>query len=109
MPGGDRTGPMGMGAMSGRSAGYCAGYDAPGYANPGPGRGFGMGFGRGFGWQGRGRGWRNRFWARFDYGPWNVPPRMTPEQEVETLKAQAAQMSETLQRINDRLSELEGE
>ncbi|MGB9888435.1 MAG: DUF5320 domain-containing protein [Anaerolineae bacterium] len=35
MPAGDRTGPMGMGPMTGRRAGYCAGY-----ANPGPGRGF---------------------------------------------------------------------
>ena len=28
MPGGDRTGPMGMGQMTGRGAGYCAGYPA---------------------------------------------------------------------------------
>jgi hypothetical protein len=34
---------------------------------------------------------------------------MSTEQEVETLKAQANLMSEALQRINDRLSELEGE
>ena len=46
MPGGDRTGPRGMGAMTGRAAGYCAGFGVPGYANPVIGRGFGMGFGR---------------------------------------------------------------
>ena len=30
MPGGDGTGPMGMGPMTGRGAGYCAGFAAPG-------------------------------------------------------------------------------
>jgi len=64
MPGGDRTGPWGMGPMTGRAAGLCAGYGMPGYANPIRGRGFGMGFGgRGGGWGrgvgGGGRGWRN--------------------------------------------------
>jgi len=52
MPGGDRTGPMGMGSMTGRGMGYCSGFQAPGFTN--------AGFGRCF--AGRGRG--NRFWAR---------------------------------------------
>ena len=60
MPGGDGTGPMGMGPMTGRAAGYCAGYAMPGYANPigGRGRGFwgcgrgGSGSGGGFGFAG---------------------------------------------------------
>jgi len=30
MPRGDRTGPQGMGPMTRRAAGYCAGYDVPG-------------------------------------------------------------------------------
>jgi hypothetical protein len=34
MPRGDGTGPAGMGPMTGRAAGYCAGYDVPGYMNP---------------------------------------------------------------------------
>ena len=56
MPGGDGTGPMGMGAMTGRAAGYCAGYAAAGFANPVGGRGRGFwGAGRGRG-GGRGRG-----------------------------------------------------
>ena len=46
MPRGDGTGPMGMGPMTGRGAGYCAGFRVPGYANPA--RGFGYGFGRGY-------------------------------------------------------------
>jgi len=61
MPRGDGTGPMGMGPMTGRAAGYCAGYGAPGFMNPIPGRGFagrgiGFGFGRGRGGYGRGMG-----------------------------------------------------
>ena len=57
MPGGDGTGPGGMGPMTGRAAGYCAGYPVPGYMNPIGGRGY-WGWGRG-----GGRGWRNQFYA----------------------------------------------
>lgn len=70
MPGGDGTGPAGMGPMTGRAAGYCAGYPVPGFMNPIPRRGF-WGGGRG----GGGRGRRNWFyatgmpgWARAGYG-----------------------------------------
>ncbi len=45
MPFGDGTGPRGMGPMTGRGAGYCAGFGRPGFANPVPGRGW-----PGFGW-----------------------------------------------------------
>lgn len=37
MPRGDGTGPAGLGPMTGRAAGHCAGYDGPGYFNPGAG------------------------------------------------------------------------
>ena len=63
MPRGDGTGPNGMGPMTGRAAGFCAGYNVPGYMNSVAGRGFGMGFGRGRGFGGGGRGFRNRFYA----------------------------------------------
>ena len=43
MPFGDGTGPRGMGAMTGRGAGYCAGFGQPGFANSIPGRRFGFG------------------------------------------------------------------
>ena len=72
MPFGDGTGPMGMGPITGRGAGYCAGFNMPGYANSMPrrmglGRGTGRGMGRGrrfmpgvpyqgFGYRGFGRG-----------------------------------------------------
>lgn len=114
MPRGDRTGPEGMGPMTGRAAGDCAGYDVPGYANPtgrrGLGRGFGRGFGRGLGRGfGRGFGWRNRFAA----GPgWDVPPvapRVSPEQETSWLKARAAELQAALKQISERLDSLEQE
>ena len=38
MPRGDGTGPAGMGPMTGRAAGYCAGFNAPGFANLSTGR-----------------------------------------------------------------------
>ena len=115
--------------MTGRGAGYCAGYGGPGYASPVRGRGFGMGWGRGGGWGGgggRGRGWRNMYyatglpgWARFGsapawgpppatgYGPYAAPPM--PEQEVEFLKTQAEWLKEQLDAISQRITELEQE
>lgn len=119
MPRGDGTGPQGMGPMTGRAAGYCAGYNAPGHANPVAGRGFGagrgMGVGRGYG-GGGGRGWRNMYyatglpgWARFgDYtgapGPYSEPD---PEIQKQTLKSQADALQVQLDLIKKRLSDLE--
>jgi len=40
MPLGDGTGPQGFGPMTGRAAGYCAGYPVPGYMNPIHGLGY---------------------------------------------------------------------
>jgi hypothetical protein len=123
MPAGDGTGPRGMGPMTGRGAGYCAGYGAPGYANPMPGWSFGMGRGRGRG-GGWGRGWRNMYyatglpgWARYGYAPaWGAPPAAaygpygappTREQETEFLKSQAEMLKEELDAISQRIAELE--
>jgi hypothetical protein len=123
MPAGDGTGPRGMGPMTGRGAGYCAGYGAPGYANPMPGWSFGMGRGRGRG-GGWGRGWRNMYyatglpgWARYGYTPaWGAPPAAaygpygappTREQETEFLKSQAEMLKEELDAISQRIAELE--
>ncbi|MFP3937192.1 MAG: DUF5320 domain-containing protein [Phycisphaerae bacterium] len=130
MPGGDRTGPAGMGPMSGRAAGFCAGYPAPGYANPAGGRGF-WGWGRGR--RGGGRGRRNWYhatglpgWQRAAMGApaWGAPPAppapgaypppgaypaAAPEDEAEALKAQAEQLQQALEDIRSRLDELQAE
>ena len=52
---GDGTGPMGAGRGTGRQAGFCYGYDRPGYMNPNVNRGRG-GRGLGLGLAGGGRG-----------------------------------------------------
>jgi len=111
MPGGDRTGPTGAGPMSGRAAGLCAGYGVPGYANPVGGRGvgfWGAGRGRGGGW-GRGRGYGpGRFgWAPM-YGAYPAygPAAPTREQELESLKQQAAHFQGALGDIQRRIDEL---
>lgn len=115
MPRGDGTGPMGMGPMTGRAAGFCAGYNIPGYANPAFGRGYGMGRGGGWGrgMGGGGRGWRRQFyatglpyWARFGGYP-GYAPEFTPEQERMALKAQADAMQAEMDAIRKRLAELE--
>ncbi|RPH93314.1 hypothetical protein EHM69_10660 [candidate division KSB1 bacterium] len=118
MPGGDRTGPMGMGARTGRAAGLCSGAGVPGYANRGFGRGRGMGFGRGGGGWGRGmggggRGWRNMFfatglpgWMRFgNYTP--SSQNSDPEMEKQELRSQAEALQSELDSIKKRLSEIE--
>lgn len=106
MPGGDRTGPRGFGPLTGRRAGYCAGYDLPGSANPVPG--YGMRFRGRFGSWGVGHGWRHWFyatglpgWARAGA----VPP--VPEQELAGLKNEAELLKDQLDAINRRIVELE--
>ena len=105
MPRGDGTGPMGMGAMTGRGAGFCAGHGAPGYMNPIPGRGV---WGRG-----GGRGWRNMFYATGMTG-WQraVPPYSaapTREQQLDALKGQAEYFEGALGDLRKRIEELEAE
>ena len=120
MPGGDGTGPMGMGPMTGRAAGYCAGYAVPGFMNPpGAGRGFGgrgMGWGRGFG-RGRGRGWRAMAWGYpAAYAPYETyppyaasvyTPPLSPQSELEALRSQSDYFSSALEEIRKRIEELE--
>jgi len=110
MPSGDRTGPMGMGPMTGRGAGFCAGFPVPGYANPVGRCGYGMGWGRGRG-MGRGRGFGRGFgWARAGYGfSGPVAPTVTAQQEVEDLKQQAEFLQNSLGQINERIEQLEKE
>ena len=115
MPGGDGTGPMGMGAMTGRAAGYCAGYASPGYMSPAGGRGFmGAGRGRGGGWGRRGGFGAGRFgWAPMGAGypayGGVAPAPPTRELELETLRQQATQFQGSLEDIQKRIDELAAE
>ena len=84
MPRGDGTGPRGMGAMTGRAAGDCAGLGMPDSAKPAPERGFGIGFGRCGGGRGScgrgsvGHGWRHRFYATGQPGWMRFGSYVTP-------------------------------
>jgi len=111
--------------MTGRAAGYCAGFAAPGFMNALGGRGFG---GRG---GGRGRGWRNWFnatgltgWQRAAAGMLafgvgqsaqappaspGVPPAVSKERELDLLKQQADFLSNSLEQIKQRLDELQAQ
>ena len=99
MPAGDGTGPVGMGPRTGRAAGYCSGYDEPGWVNPAPGRGLGRGWGR----RG-GRGRRN--WYRAGGVPRQGRFGDAPGTEVEFLKAQATWLERQLEAIGRRIREL---
>jgi hypothetical protein len=128
MPFGNGRGPAGMGPMTGRGAGFCAGYPVPGYMNQMPGRGLsGYGFGHG-----GGRGHRNWFratgltrWQRgfgayplmqggmplgaYDdplYAP-PVGPRYTKDDRVNDLKAHAQYLEGMLDDIKKQIDSLE--
>ena len=113
MPGGNRTGPLGMGPMTGRAAGYCVGYGMPGYVNPAFGRGWGMGFGRGRGFGGGGRGWRHWYYASGSPGwmRWGGYPapyqKPDPQAEKRMLESEAETLRSELDFIKERLSQIE--
>ncbi len=120
MPRGDRTGPAGMGPMTGRAFGYCAGYGAPGYASaPGPGRGMAWGFGRargrggyglGMGW-GRGHGYNGPAYYGWDpaAGP-AMGPAMgpaAPENQKQMLKDEMAALEERMHYLQREMDAME--
>ena len=117
MPGRNRTGPTGMGPMTGRGLGWCSGYagrevDAPA-AGPGYGMGFGRGRGFGAGWRmgggrGRGGGWRfGGYGAPYGYPAAYAAP--DPEVEKQALANQSKALQAELDWVRQRLSEIESE
>ena len=122
MPRGDGTGPAGLGPMTGRAAGFCAGYPVPGYMNPIGGRGYwgwgrgggwgrGRGFGRGFGWARAGLGYPAWGGAGYPYAPYPAPfaTQPTSEQDLAGLKQQAEYFQDALDEIKKRMEELESQ
>ena len=110
MPGINQTGPAGMGPMTGRGRGICS----TGRATDGTGIPINMGFGQGMGC---GRGYRRGFGAQMNAYPARGMGRgrgpsvqAYPEDaqmELGRLKNEAANMQNTLETINARITELE--
>ena len=111
MPFADGTGPAGLGPMTGRAAGFCAGFAVPGYMNPVGGRGY-WGWGRGRG-MGRGRGFGRGFGWSGAAGPYPANaffgPTVTAEQELGGLKQQAELLQNSLSQVSERIEQLEKE
>lgn len=99
MPRGDGTGPMGMGPMTGRRAGICAGVVAPGAMNA-PGMFSGLGCRRGGAGMMRGAGFqaRNRFMVQQ-----NVVSNGFVGSEKEMLTKQADFLEQQLKQVKQRL------
>jgi Family of unknown function (DUF5320) len=113
MPRGDRTGPMGMGPMTGRGGGYCAGSGMSGFNQSGGSGFFGRGLSRALGWGAGGRGFCRWFfaaglpaWQRFAGGRASFEGS-DPDLGKQSLKAQAEALQSELDRIKKRLQEME--
>ena len=112
MPHGDGTGPQGLGEMSGRGAGFCAGYNVPGRANPVVGCGFGRGRngrgGQGFGKTGAGMGRGGRRGLGLGRGiAAGVAAAPEPAQRLAALKAQAEYLQSALTGVSEQIAEFE--
>ena len=104
MPGGDGTGPTGMGPMTGWGRGVCG--------RPGGGR-----RGSDGGIRGGGRGRRNRFWTSGRGGwnrwaptaPYRADVESAPDSERRRLEERSAALEAEQKNISARLEELGGE
>ncbi len=96
MPGRDKTGPEGIGPLTGRQMGLCVENERGAFSNSGRGygRGFGRGGGRGFGYgRGLGRG--------FGYGRGNFVDENSPNVKEKTL------IENEIRILQDQVSSLE--
>lgn len=136
MPGGDRTGPQGLGLKTGWGMGNCT--DAsirPDMPPAGRAGGVGWGGGRGRGFargrgaaNGRGRGlgngggntWRHRHWfyetgltgwqraqEGFASSGASMQPRVSKEESIAILRVQTESLEQALSRMQARLRDLE--
>lgn len=95
MPGGDRTGPLGMGPVTGRGAGICASYRMRGCIEPSPFR--------------RGLGLRQRYGLGYPGSPYASRPYSHAEpvlDEEEALKEQIHYLKRELDELERRLQEI---
>ena len=99
MPGFDRTGPRGLGPMTGSGRGFCMSPDY--YVRP-----------RFWGFRGFGRGWRNRyfatgipgrFWGR---GFAEYEPDLSAKEKVEILQNEASYFERELKDIRKEIDKL---
>ena len=107
MPGGDGTGPMGRGPMTGRAMGLCAGYSTPGYTTPRCGRGLDRSWGPGFrrGHWSRGRGF---WWRGYNPEPY-YPLAQSKEEKKIYLENIVKGLEEEIKDIQERINELSKE
>ncbi|MFW9881669.1 MAG: DUF5320 domain-containing protein [Candidatus Thorarchaeota archaeon] len=121
IPGGDKTGPAGLGSKTGRGLGYCVGYDTPGFIRaPGGGGAWGariwdyLSYGRLIPW---GRGGRDRcgrggYFRRGGRGIfYNLPiysfaAELTEEQKLSTLKQDKDYLEYELDTIQSALKDV---
>jgi hypothetical protein len=108
MPGGDKTGPLGMGPRTGRQAGCCAGMDAQ-RSRRADRRSVA---GRGAWCQGSGRGWRRWFhatglpgWLRADSQATSIPAT-EQESETQALTRRANELQQELSAIQEKLQSM---
>lgn len=105
MPRGDRTGPDGMGSMTGRGLGFCNGFNSPGFTrgNPRGGAGYGRGYGRmsGRGFQ-RGNGWGYNNYPAHPY-------RMGKNEETQVIEDRIDVLKDELKSLEARLDDLKEE
>ena len=108
MPRGDRTGPNGMGPMTGRGLGYCNDYVSPGFTKGIPRGGAGFNYGRGLR-----RGFRGGFGydPRFQYPNYSnyVVPKYSAKDEAKYLETEIDALKNELTAMEKRLSELQKE
>lgn len=109
MPSGDGKGPNGLGPMTGRAVGYCAGRNAPRYESFGSGGGMGRGGGRR---RNRFRATRGIAWQSEAFaGPARALDALVESAmrgaEIAALKDQAEYFKKILEDIRKRLEEVE--
>ena len=96
MPGFDGTGPIGMGPMTGGGRGFCA-VPMKDWGGPYSGREFG---------RGRGRGWRNCYWATGMPGWMQANQPQVEEENLDMLKSYAGNIRQELANIEERIETL---